>query len=265
MVNLLVVMSLCAYAQVQSPEVRKAIPIATSEGLRGPQHNGERQIAGKTRGEPSTMDLATAPSERREESYDSTRPGYKVQSGPSTMKALNDKHKIGIRDRISLTIVEDEEPSKQLIVTDSGEVDVPDIGRVDVRNRTCKEFAYYLKELLEKELYYQATVLISLDTAGSSIMSKGKYYIVGQVGRAGVYEIPSDEKFTVSKAIIRAGGFTQYANRRKVRLFRQTEDRGVAGIIELDLVEVMDKGNTKKDIEIQPEDRLDVPEKFFNF
>ncbi len=187
------------------------------------------------------------------------------QVGVNTMKALNDKRRIGIRDKLSLTIVEDELPQRQIVVTDAGEIDVPWIGRVSVEGRTCKELAVHLKNLLEKEYYHQATVLIGLDSAGGQVMSKGRYYMDGQVNRAGPYEIPVDEVLTISKAIIRAGGFTQYANRKKVRLMRKNSSSGGTEIFYVDLIAVMEKGQTRGDLEVLPEDTIVVDEKFFNF
>src|SRR5262245_61517825 len=43
---------------------------------------------------------------------------------------LDDKFRLGIGDRLSYRIVEDLEEAKPLVVTDSGDVEVPLIGRV---------------------------------------------------------------------------------------------------------------------------------------
>lgn len=187
------------------------------------------------------------------------------QSSPNTMQALNDKRRIGIRDKLSFGIAEDELPQRQVVVTDSGEIDVPYIGRVAVENRTCKELAMYIKGLLEKEYYYHATVLIGLDSAGGQAMSRGRFYIDGQVNRTGAYEIPMDETLTVSRAIIRAGGFTQYANRKRVQLMRKNSAKSEMQIYYADMVAVMEKGQTQSDIQILPDDVVFVDEKFFNF
>lgn len=248
-------------------EVRKAIPVPSAPPTRmdgrrpgntelsqargsGVNTINERNVGGGgPREQPSVGDDATKGS----------------QVGVNTMKALNDKRRIGIRDKLSLTIVEDELPQRQIVVTDAGEIDVPWIGRVSVEGRTCKELAVHLKNLLEKEYYHQATVLIGLDSAGGQVMSKGRYYMDGQVNRAGPYEIPVDEVLTISKAIIRAGGFTQYANRKKVRLMRKNSSSGGTEIFYVDLIAVMEKGQTRGDLEVLPEDTIVVDEKFFNF
>jgi protein involved in polysaccharide export with SLBB domain len=241
-----------------SPEIRKAIPVSprvtNSESV-----TTEERASGKG-------DSAQSSSRRTGDAGGPSQTGSEEStlgpsSMPNTMRALNDKRRIGIRDKLSFTIVEDELPARTLTVTDSGEVDIPHIGRVEVGNRTCKQLALHIKKLLEKEFFYQATVLIGLDAAGGQALSRGRYYVHGQVNRPGPQEIPVDEVLTITKAIIRAGGFTQYANEKKVRIVRRNAPRP----LEIDMVPMMKKGDTRNDIEILPEDKIFVDEKFFNF
>ena len=76
---------------------------------------------------------------------------------PAGAAVLDDKHKLTIGDRLSFRIVEDEEDPKPLFVTDSGDLEVPYIGRVPAENKTCRQLAAEIKTALEKEYYYQAT------------------------------------------------------------------------------------------------------------
>ncbi len=181
------------------------------------------------------------------------------------MEGLNDKRQLRIGDKVSFSVKEDEKQPYSLVVTDSGELEVPYVGRVAVGNRTCKQLAYSIKSMLEKEFYYQATVLIGLDSEGRGAVSRGVCYLIGQVRNPGPQAIPADEVLTVSKAIMRAGGFTQYSNKRKVKLMRAGQTRGEKGTIEVDMVEVLEKGHRERDPEIGPEDIITVPEKFWNF
>ena len=116
---------------------------------------------------------------------------------------LDDKHKLTIGDRLSFRIVEDEEDPKPLFVTDSGDLEVPYIGRVPAENKTCRQLAAEIKTELEKEYYYQATVIIAVDLMTKS---HGRVYLVGAVRLPGPVDLPGDEVLTLSKAILRAGG-----------------------------------------------------------
>ena len=127
----------------------------------------------------------------------------------NSMDALDDKYRLAIGDRISFRIEEDGDDPKPLTTMDSGDLEVPYIGRYPAVGKTCKELAQALKVEFEKEYYYHATVIIAVD---AMTKSRGRVYLVGAVRAPGPQEIPSDEVFTVSKAVLRAGGFTSLSD-----------------------------------------------------
>ena len=98
-------------------------------------------------------------------------------------------------------------------MADLGEIEVPYIGRFPAENKSCKQLANEIKAALEKDYYYQATVIIAVDLMTKS---RGRVYLVVLVHVPGPQEVPSDEVLTLSKAIMRAGGFTDYADRQHV-------------------------------------------------
>ena len=181
----------------------------------------------------------------------------------NSMDALDDKHTLAIGDRLSFRIVEDEEEPRPLVVTDSGDLEVPYLGRFPAENRTCKQLARELKAALEKEYYYQATVIIAVD---SMARSRGKVYLVGPVRMPGPQELPSDEVLTLSKAILRAGGFTDFADKHNVKITR-SESTGKSDKVTLvvDVGQIFDKGKTEKDVALKPGDLIYIPERMIRF
>ena len=181
----------------------------------------------------------------------------------NSMDALDDQHKLAIGDRLSFRIVEDEEDPKPLLVTDSGDLELPYLGRFPAVGRTCKQLARQLKTELEKEYYYQATVIIAVDIMSKS---RGKIYIDGPVHVPGPQEIPSDEIFTLSKAILRAGSFGDYADKHKVRVTRKG---GAAGgqdqVFTVNVAEILEKGKSESDLPLQSGDLIYVPERLIRF
>ena len=131
------------------------------------------------------------------------------------MDALDDIYRLAIGDRVTFQIKEDDDDPQLLTVMDSGDLQVPYIGPYPVVSKTCRELARDLKAELEKNYYYQATVIITVD---SKTKSRGIVYLVGAVRAPGPQDIPSDEVLTVSKAILRAGGFTDYADQHDVKI-----------------------------------------------
>lgn len=178
----------------------------------------------------------------------------------NSMEALDTKHRLQVGDVISYRVVEERSGPRQFLVTDSGEVELPLIGRVPASGKSCRQFALEVKGLLEKEYFYKATVIIGLDAV--STKSKGVVYMMGQVRNQGALDIPLSGDFTVSKAILKAGGFADFANQRKVKLVRK---RGSGSeTIVLDIAEVI-KGNSGTDPVLQRDDVIIVPERAINF
>lgn len=176
----------------------------------------------------------------------------------NSMTVLDERKKLGPNDYVSFRVVEDRDTDSQhLRVNDNGELEVPYVGLVQAEGRSCKELAYNIKSLLEREYYYHATVILAVDHISEK--SRGKVYVYGSVKGQGPQEIPPDEAYTVSKAVIRAGGFGDFANKRKVKLTRKN-GRDVI----VDLKRVIEEGHTDEDVVLQPDDQIYVPQRLIN-
>jgi polysaccharide export outer membrane protein len=173
---------------------------------------------------------------------------------------LDDLHKLALGDRVSYRVVEDKEDPKELFVTDSGELEIPNLGRVSALGKTCLQLASQIKAVLEKKYYYQATVVLSVDIINKT---RGRVYLAGRVKIPGYLDIPADEVFTVSKAILRAGGFGDFADQRHVKVTRKGAPGGE--VVTVDVVKVLEKGQASQDVELEPDDRVFVPSKLYNF
>jgi polysaccharide biosynthesis/export protein len=179
----------------------------------------------------------------------------------NSMAVLDDSRILKKDDRVSYRVVQDKESPVELIVTDSGEVEVPLIGRVLAAGRTCKQLAYAIKGPLERDYYYTATVIVALDFGG--LKSPGRVYITGQIHNQGPLDIPPDETFTVSRAILRAGGFADFANRKKVKLIRKNGASSQTIYVNVDAV--VNKGKIDQDPVLEDGDTIIVPERLINF
>ena len=175
---------------------------------------------------------------------------------------LNDVHKLGSGDRVSLRILEDKEEPKQTVLSDSGELEIPYVGRVPAAGKTCRQLAAEIKVALEKKYYHHATVIISVDVLNKV---RGKVYLAGRVRVPGFEEIPTDEVLTVSKAILRAGGFSEFADMRHVRITRKAGNGASDDVITIDVAEVLEKGQAGNDFALLPDDRVFVPSRLVNF
>jgi polysaccharide export outer membrane protein len=191
-------------------------------------------------------------------------PASAVTSGTTNAaNVLDDKYRLVIGDQLSFQIIEDEDDPVHLGVTDSGDLQVPYIGRYPAVGKTCKELSLALKAELEKEYYKQATVIIAVDSKPGS---RGRIYLVGAIGAPGPQDISSEEVLTVSKAILRAGGFTAYADEKKVKVTRST-GAGPGGdkTFIVNVSRILEEGKTEDDLPLQPGDLVFIPERMIRF
>jgi protein involved in polysaccharide export with SLBB domain len=208
--------------------------------LSGPASAAGAETLAATRSTPASTNLAAA----------------------ANMETLDDKQKLGLGDKLSFRIVEDLEDPKPILVTDSGDVEVPYLGRFSALDKTCRQLAREIKAELEKEYYYQATVIIAVDLLSKS---RGKVYLIGSIRLPGPQEVPTDEVFTLSKAIMRAGGFGDFADKRRVKVTRKGTSAAQNQVLTVNLVEVIEKGKTDKDLKLEAGDLIYVPNRTVNF
>jgi protein involved in polysaccharide export with SLBB domain len=178
----------------------------------------------------------------------------------------DDSYQLRVGDTVSFQIVEDRILNLQaiptsLVVMDSGEVDVPYIGRVKAANKTCNQLGAGIKTELEKKYYNKATVVLSLNVANRLL---GRVYIWGQVHSQGPVNLMVNEQLTAAKAIMQAGGFAEFAKKKKVQVIRSTS-QGTNQTFELNMEDIMDNGDTAKDIILKPDDMIIVPTRMINF
>ena len=191
--------------------------------------------------------------------YGAPANGYPV-SVLST-ESIDPDHKLTRGDRLSYRVVEDRDPTViPLIVTDSGEVDVPLINRVKAANKTTQQLTADIKSRLEQEYYYHATVVLGLDAVAVQA-SRGTVYVSGAVAGQGAVELPPNSPMTVSQAIAKVGGFKDFANQSKVKVIRKG---GPAKGFVVD-VHAVQHGDLDKDFVLQPGDQIVVVEKWINF
>jgi len=70
----------------------------------------------------------------------------------------------------------------------------------------------------------------------------------------------------LSKAILRAGGFTEYADKRHVRLTHKTQDNDASrSTVVVNVNEILEAGRTDQDPKLGPGDMIFVPTRLITF
>jgi protein involved in polysaccharide export with SLBB domain len=185
------------------------------------------------------------------------------------MDVLDDKQPISEGDRISIRILEDRREALQIRVAVTGEIQAPYVGLVSAKGKTCKQLALQVKKELEKNFFKTATVVIAIDEYNPETQKKWAgedlefYVMFGIVAKQGKYDLPSNEDISISQAILRAGGFTQFANKEKVKIIRKTPTGNKTILVNVD--SIMRQGDLDRDVFVRKDDVIIVEELTWNF
>ncbi len=99
----------------------------------------------------------------------------------------------------------------QDVIDESGAVNLPHLGVTSLAGMTTSEAEKMIESAyVEGGIFRQVTVTI--------VSQEDEYYVRGEVRRSGRY--PLSREMTVLQAIAAAGGFTDYADRKRIRVSR---------------------------------------------
>jgi polysaccharide biosynthesis/export protein len=115
------------------------------------------------------------------------------------------------------------------MVSDSGYVDIPKLGKVLVKGKTVTE----IEDLIGKEVAKHV-----VEYSVSVKLANFRVTILGEVARPGVYYFYEDN-VNILQAIAMGGEFSSYANRKKVKLVRESQEKTVAQIVDLSSTDVL--------------------------
>jgi protein involved in polysaccharide export with SLBB domain len=191
------------------------------------------------------------------------QPGMGYQPQPQ-MSVVDPDKKLSAGDQVTLEIVEDRAGGFPRVVTATGELDVPPLGKVRVSGKTATDAAASIKQLLERDYYYTATVRLSIDQVSKGIVQQGSVQLSGQVRMVGPQMLIAGESLTVTGALLKAGGLTEWGNARKVQVARQNKD-GTTEKFEVDFKKITETGDVRSDPILQDGDRIFVPKVIVRF
>lgn len=191
------------------------------------------------------------------------QPQVGVPQRLAPMTSVDRSRKLGVGDMVSLQIMEDRTAPVVGRVSDTGDLEIPYVGRINAEGKSVETLTQDIETALEREYYYKATVRLAIDQVNREA-SRGKVNITGEVRAPGPQEIFEGDTLTVGEAVLRAGSFTQWANKGDVRLVRKDQNGG-SETIKVDLKAVLEDGKVEQDIKVKDGDYIIVRKRLFNF
>lgn len=158
-------------------------------------------------------------------------------------------YKIGVGDMLQISTWKEEDLTfDKVFVRNDGKITFPLLDDIKAAGRTTMELKQDIQERLA-EFVEAPTVTVTLANPGSQ-----KYYIFGEVQNVGEYNLI--KKLTVIQAFALAQGFTEWASKDEIILFRRHQGKEL--MIKIDYDDITD-GNLKNDIQLKADDIIIVP------
>ena len=116
------------------------------------------------------------------------------------------------------------------VIDELGKINLPHIETVNIAGMTTHEAERKIEKAYVEGGYYKK-IGISVVIL-SAVSKKDAFFVGGEVVRPGTYPLTPD--LTLSRAIIAAGGFTDFANQKKVHLSRKDGSTKVVNFKEIE-------------------------------
>jgi len=187
---------------------------------------------------------------RAQEATQNQKPAKPAAAGVAAKPATDDpNYMIGAQDVLDISVWKEPEVSRTVPVRPDGKISLPLLNDVQAAGLTPSQLAAQLTESLKKFVANpQVTVIVTT-------INSQRVYIMGEVIRAGAY--PLLPGMTVLQALSSGGGFTQFANTKKIYLLRQ--ENGKQAKYPFNYKEVIGGKNAEQNILLKAGDTIVVP------
>jgi polysaccharide export outer membrane protein len=171
-------------------------------------------------------------------------------------------YRIQVGDQVDVFVLEDSTFNGTFFIRPSGDIIMPKVGRVTVQGLTLTDAEARIKQTLQANQLRQATVIVDpgtrgeeAETGGLTVRMSGE---IGQTGRLTVRPL-GNAPVSAYQAIVDAGGFKPFANKRKGYILRNS----AAGVARIEVnFEAVETGKAE-DPTVYEGDTIVVPKKLF--
>jgi len=156
---------------------------------------------------------------------------------------------IGAEDELSINVWKEPEVTRTVPVRPDGKISLPLVNDVQAAGLTPMQLRKDLQERLKKFIAEpQVTVVVVR-------INSQRVFVVGEVRRAGAY--PLLPNMTALQVISSAGGFTEFANMKKIRILRT--ENGKQTVLIFNYKDVVQGKHPESNIFLKAGDTIVVP------
>lgn len=173
----------------------------------------------------------------------------KQDNGPAAKKEEPEGYVIGGTDVLTISVWKEPDFSLGIVVRPDGMISMPLLGDIKAEGLTPVQLSMVLADKLRKYVNDpQVTVIVNQ-------INSRMIHIVGEVNRAGTF--PMLPNMTVLMALSGAGGFSQFANTKKIYILRN--EGGEQKKFMFNYKEVIKGNRPEENILLKPGDTIVVP------
>ena len=173
-----------------------------------------------------------------------------------------DAYRIKPGDTLDITVLEDTNLNRQVLVRPDGGISMPIAGNVQAGGNTLGAVEQIITERLAGGFSITPTISVALTSigkpAGGGVSSTVDVFFVGEVGNAG--EVQVKRGSTILQALAAAGGPGQFAAKKRIQL-RRTDRSGHETIFLFDYNAVLNGVRIKNNLVVRDGDIIVVPER----
>lgn len=134
-------------------------------------------------------------------------------TGTTTITAPD--YKLAAGDKLRIEVYKDTQLSQSLQVRPDGKITLPLVGDVLAAGRTSVELRDAIARALEEYIAKPVVTVIVTETTPQVV------YVTGEVNKPGALNLTNGQ-MSIIQAIAMAGGFTDFANKKDVRVLRKS-------------------------------------------
>jgi len=163
-------------------------------------------------------------------------------------------------DRIKITIYPEDEHIKgaEMEISSEGNITLPLVGKIQVAGKKPIEAEKEISVILDRDYLVNPEVVIEVTDKYASEKDKS-VVLLGQVKQPGTQPFPKAGRFTLLQAIAIAGGFSDVANIKKIKVIRGGEVKGE--VLRANAEDII--SGKKPDIDLEDGDIINVAESLF--
>jgi len=179
------------------------------------------------------------------------------EANTSNQTVLIDQYRIGVDDIVQVNVWKNPDLSITVPVRPDGRISVPLIGEVLAGGKTPEQVATEITKQLSGYIKDPQVAVILTDLRSHEFLSRVR--VTGAVRAPRSF--PFRQGMTVLDVVLEAGGLDEFASGNSARLYRKSG--GKVTTIRIRLEDILDDGDMKTNLAIQPGDILSIPERVF--